>query len=535
MTSYLVLVAVIFCSHEGESESFQALQAYQNNVFFGIMVFEVVLKFVAQGIHNFWRDAFNRFDCVLIVVTVICMLSAQTLRTIAQVVRSCRLARFMRTLLKNKLIEGMLDTVVLSIRQVLPVLLVLALGMSIFSVIGVAFFGTVKFGIRLGPQANFQTFTAALMTCFQILFGDEWQDLVEDTAILPPYCTANFIALDGRVLSYGDCGIGYTSFIYFLGYKVVCEFTILNLFVGMILNNFSFCAGEGDSKSIITEHHIEHFARIWVKEADRKKTGTIPMDFIYKLMFRIGAPLGMYGNKQNIGRFLCVREHVRREVERLDDQKQQGYAFRAFRYLVQVEMLHFEKARLEWINMHKKAKEYERDLKERDLSMQRASYEDSSEEDESDEAQSVGENGADESEGEENGGQDAVSGTNFGHYEPLEEEARGIRRRGHASCRNPAELKSNDEVLPTVVPGQVESIRGKHSKGGGRGRSSRIMVWMSGESMGYGGAPRKKGPPTKVKRVKKEQKVYAMDAAKVRERREQEAQKQMDEWIAGEI
>ena len=63
-----------------------------------------------------------------------------------------------------------------------------------------------------------------------------------------------------------------------------------------------------------SEEDIKRFAYIWVKEADPKCTGTIPLDFIYKLMFRIGSPLGMYGDKQNIGRFLCVREHVRLQV-----------------------------------------------------------------------------------------------------------------------------------------------------------------------------------------------------------------------------
>jgi hypothetical protein len=335
MACVLANVIFISLSHEGESDSFRELISLQNNVFFIVMVLETFLTYVANGIHNFWKDGYNKFDMILIVVTALCTVLGSNLRTISQVVRSFRVARFSRTLLKNKLIESMFETVVLSIKQVLPVILVLALGMSIFAVIGVSFFGTVKMGVRLGGQANFSNFGSAILTLLQILFGDEWHDLMEDCALQPPYCTPNFVTHDGRLLSYGDCGMTFSP-VYFLSFKILCEFTILNLFVGMILNNFSFCADGGNTRTIITEQDLEKFARIWVKEADSKKTGTIPMDYIYKLMFRIGSPLGMYGSKQNIGRFLCVREHVRRLVEKLDDATTYNFTTRAFRWLVEV-------------------------------------------------------------------------------------------------------------------------------------------------------------------------------------------------------
>lgn len=153
------------------------------------MVLETFLNYLAAGVHNFWKDKYNKFDVMLIVVTTVCTIVGSQLRTISQVIRSLRLARFSRALLKNKLIESMFDTVMLSVKQVLPVILVLALGMSIFAVVGVAFFGTVKMGKRMGTQANFQRFGSAFMTLFQVLFGDEWHLLMEDCSLRPPYCT----------------------------------------------------------------------------------------------------------------------------------------------------------------------------------------------------------------------------------------------------------------------------------------------------------------------------------------------------------
>ncbi len=42
---------------------------------------------------------------------------------------------------------------------------------------------------------------------------------------------------------YGDCG-STASWLFFLCFKIVCEYIMLNLFVGMILDNFSFITDE---------------------------------------------------------------------------------------------------------------------------------------------------------------------------------------------------------------------------------------------------------------------------------------------------
>ena len=72
----------------------------------------------------------------------------------------------------------------------------------------------------------------------------------------PPDCTKRFIdAETGLELSYGDCGSEFAPF-YFLSFIVVCKFTMINLFVGMIINNFSFCSNKGII-SVITPRHID--------------------------------------------------------------------------------------------------------------------------------------------------------------------------------------------------------------------------------------------------------------------------------------
>jgi hypothetical protein len=502
----LTNVVCISLSHEGESEEFSLVISYQNDIFFGIMCAEVLLNFIALGIHNFWKDNLNRFDVTLIIVTTVCTIAGSGLRTISQVIRSFRLARFSRALFRNKLIEAMFDTVLLSVKQVLPVILVLALGMSIFAVIGVAFFGTVKMGNRLGPTVHFESFGAAFLSLTQILFGDEWHQLMEDCSLQHPFCTTNFVTADGRVLSYGDCGQALSP-VYFMSFKVLCEFTILNLFVGMILNNFSFCADGGNARTIITEHDIERFARIWVREADTKQTGTIPMDFIYKLMFRIGAPLGMYGTKQNIGRFLCVREHVRRQVEALDDDSKMGYGTRMFRWIVRIEMLKHEQAMIDWREMQKTAKRYGRELKERDMSEEKTGLE---------QFEADMDFSADDDEEEK----DPNADVSFEDDNADVAQAIALAEKKNFVGWYTAKPATKN-ITKTVSGGQL----------GHSGVLSRRIVVVGGK-MGYGGAPKNKGPPkAKSRKVVKKQVTHDYNTAKILAKREEEKTKQMDAWI----
>jgi hypothetical protein len=105
-------------------------------------------------------------------------------------------------------------------------------------------FGTTKYGYRLGPTANFDDWSNALATIVQIITGDEWYDIYWDCNTGPPACTVQFSSRyvygwPGPELSFGDCGSSYARF-YFVILKLVCENIMLNLFIGMILDNFSF-------------------------------------------------------------------------------------------------------------------------------------------------------------------------------------------------------------------------------------------------------------------------------------------------------
>lgn len=137
------------------------------------------------------------------------------------------------------------------------------------------------------------------------------QMILDDCWVGYPQCTNRH---DGKL--YGDCGSPFAP-VFFLGYIIVCKATMINLFVGMIINNFSYCS-DRDNNGALTEDDLEEFREIWTEIFDQSGTSFIPLNCVYQLMWKIGRPLGFHGSDGNLGRYLCAREDLRAAI--LDDQ-----------------------------------------------------------------------------------------------------------------------------------------------------------------------------------------------------------------------
>jgi len=305
----LINVLSMAASYYGEDEAMRSFQDTQNNFFFYFMVVEVFLTFIAYGTQNFFASYWNWFDMALISGTAVTIVYLESFRGSVQVLRLGRLFRFVRQVVTNKLINSVFDTIILSLGQVVNLVMILFIVMSVFAILGVQTFGTTRWGARLGPQANFETYWRAFLTLFQILFGDEWHQLMEDTQVEWPNCDKFFVLADGTQLSYGDCGTGYSP-PFFLMFIIGCNFTMLNLFVGMIINNFSFVH---ESEDILVSHeNLANISHIWVERYDTRATGCINIGQVWGLMTHIDEPLGFYGTEANHGRYLCIRNQLER-------------------------------------------------------------------------------------------------------------------------------------------------------------------------------------------------------------------------------
>lgn len=105
-------------------------------------------------------------------------------------------------------------------------LLILAI-MITYAVFGVRIWGKVKRGTYLNEHENFSTFSLAMSTLFKMMTGENWNGIMHDCMIMPPYCSGE------------ECGHRRTAMIYFLSFDLLCSRILLNVFVAVVLKNFT--------------------------------------------------------------------------------------------------------------------------------------------------------------------------------------------------------------------------------------------------------------------------------------------------------
>jgi len=156
----------------------------------------------------------------------------------------------------------------------------------------------------LGRTAEFYHAGWSLLTIFQIVTGDEWHVMMSDCTVQWPSCTEAFdeehvpgwTAWKGEPLSkVTDCGKSW-AFPCWLILKLFCEKIMLNLFIGMILDNFSFITDELSHVEDArwsggpSTHQIELLAKGFAHFDNR--SGRMPISALHSLLCSLPQPLG---------------------------------------------------------------------------------------------------------------------------------------------------------------------------------------------------------------------------------------------------
>ena len=141
---------------------------------------------------------------------------------------------------------------------------------------------------------------------YQILVGEEWQDLMAECSIEPPFCTKQF---DGY--SFGDCGNGtILTPIFFVVVKVLCQLMVLNLLIGTILDHLNTIQNEIDHVETDDWSNGPSFNQLnEVADAFQRYsagTGKVSLYSIIPLLHSLKQPIG-FRNKEGER---CMDLHV---------------------------------------------------------------------------------------------------------------------------------------------------------------------------------------------------------------------------------
>uniref|UniRef100_A0A3B4BLS5 Voltage-dependent L-type calcium channel subunit alpha n=1 Tax=Pygocentrus nattereri TaxID=42514 RepID=A0A3B4BLS5_PYGNA len=289
---YVMFVLIILntlclaIQHHGQSHLFNYAMDILNMVFTGVFTVEMILKLVAFKPRGYFGDAWNVFDALVVIGSVVDIILSQvdntedSARISITFFRLFRVMRLVKLLSRGEGIRTLLWTFIKSFQALPYVALLIAMLFFIYAVIGMQVFGKIAMvdGTSINRNNNFQTFPQAVLLLFRCATGEAWQEIM--LACLPgKLCDSESDYNPGEERT---CGSGF-AIIYFISFYMLCAFLIINLFVAVIMDNFDYLTRDW---SILGPHHLDEFKRICPLHCRIKHLDVVT------LLRRIQPPLG---------------------------------------------------------------------------------------------------------------------------------------------------------------------------------------------------------------------------------------------------
>ncbi|XP_045525614.1 muscle calcium channel subunit alpha-1-like isoform X1 [Pieris brassicae] len=307
-------VALMMKYHDAQP-LYKKILDYLNMLLTTVFMLEFVFKLAAFRFKNYFGDAWNTTDFILVVGSIIDIVVTQvnenklpseliaplgsnkegstTLLKYITFFRLFRAMRLIKLLSRGERIRTLLWTFIKSFQALPYVALLIVLLFFIYAVVGMQLFGKIDLDDEvLTRNNNFQTFGSALMVLFRSATGEAWQDIM--MALSPnddehPGIPVGCYHADGDNSTLVELSCGTTfAFPYFISFSLLCTFLIINLFVAVIMDNFDYLTRDW---SILGPHHLDEFVRLW-SEYDPDAKGRIKHLDVVTLLRKISPPLG---------------------------------------------------------------------------------------------------------------------------------------------------------------------------------------------------------------------------------------------------
>jgi hypothetical protein len=243
-------------------------------VFSAVFTLEAVLKLLAFGPSAYFASNWNKFDFLIVVISILDIVLSDLVNIqgvsvypiIGRIMRIMRVTRLFK-IMKSKRLEGInkiIKTLFYSIPAILNVTLVLFLVYFIYAVLGVFLFKSYDPGF-----ANFLT---AFIFLFKCSTGESWPDFM-----------------------YFDEGFGVVvGAVFWHSFMFLTTFTLMNLFMSVIIDQFSNFYFNADNPINSFEEIVEEFRVCWLLFTSRQRGDRIKNRDLLNFFICLKSPLGFH-------------------------------------------------------------------------------------------------------------------------------------------------------------------------------------------------------------------------------------------------
>ncbi|XP_053098398.1 calcium channel, voltage-dependent, L type, alpha 1D subunit, a isoform X2 [Pangasianodon hypophthalmus] len=230
---WLVIILVflntltISSEHYNQPEWLTEVQRVANRVLLAMFTLEMLVKMYSLGLQAYFVSLFNRFDCFVVCSGIIetILVEHEIMSPLGiSVLRCVRLMRIFKVTRRWASLSNLVASLLNSMKSIASLLLLLFLFIIIFALLGMQVFGgKFNFDTIHKKRSSFDNFPQALLTVFQILTGEDW----------------NQVMYEGIKAYGGPSSSGMIVCIYFIILFVCGNYILLNVFLAIAVDNLA--------------------------------------------------------------------------------------------------------------------------------------------------------------------------------------------------------------------------------------------------------------------------------------------------------
>ncbi|XP_048869527.1 voltage-dependent T-type calcium channel subunit alpha-1I isoform X1 [Brienomyrus brachyistius] len=272
--------------HQGSLE--RVFLTISNYIFTAIFVAEMTVKVVSMGLYlgdkAYLRSSWNVLDGFLVFVSladiVVSMAGGAKILGVLRVLRLLRTLRPLRVISRAPGLKLVVETLITSLKPIGNIVLICCAFFIIFGILGVQLFKG-KFFYCLGPDVknvtnksdclaanskwvhhkyNFDNLGQALMSLFVLASKDGWVNIM--------YHGLDAVGIDQQPVTNHNPWM----LLYFISFLLIVSFFVLNMFVGVVVENFHKCRQHQE----VEEAKRREEKRLRRMEKKRRKAQKLP-------------------------------------------------------------------------------------------------------------------------------------------------------------------------------------------------------------------------------------------------------------------
>lgn len=296
----MVLMTETFGSQDPTDDFRQDFSLFSTSIY----MLDIIVRFYGLGWESFRDNGWNIFDVIVasgsFTATIIVQFGSAN-PTIQQ------LQKLFLVCISFKLVQRVdsLNQLFKTGRASLPVILnLLGLWLVVFLFFAIMYlevFGMTKWFSGESNTQNYQSMGSALLMLSFMSTGEGWNQYMHDYATVYPRCTYT----TGDIAE-TDCGSTAWAFSLFIAWNLLSMYIILNMFTGVVVENFSYVFQSTGGAKSITRREMRSFKKVWA-EFSNAKTGQLERQNIGPFLARLDGVFEtrIYPREQSVGAILA--------------------------------------------------------------------------------------------------------------------------------------------------------------------------------------------------------------------------------------